>query len=136
MLTHGLFQQPACMRALGRIPVQHPHALQPYPEGGLTPPRIPSPENPLPGGRHRTTRASHPTGSRPARHHHDRSRRPQMENQGPLTQSDLDQLVASFNQGATTPELAERYGVSPTSIKTILGHHGTRRRPKQGPYPE
>jgi hypothetical protein len=50
-----------------------------------------------------------------------------------LTQSDLDQLVASFGQGTAIPELAERYGVSPTSIKTILRHRGTRRRPKRRP---
>jgi hypothetical protein len=50
-----------------------------------------------------------------------------------LTQTDLDQLVAAFKQGSTTPELAERYGVSPTSIKTILRHHGARCLPKQDP---
>jgi len=49
-----------------------------------------------------------------------------------LNQTDLDQLVASFSQGATIPELAERHGISPTSIKTILRQHGARRRPKHG----
>ena len=50
-----------------------------------------------------------------------------------LTQADLDQLVASFGQGAAIPELADRYGVSPTSIKNILRQHGARRRPKYRP---
>lgn len=50
-----------------------------------------------------------------------------------LSPRDLDQLVESFKEGTTIPELVERYGISRTTIRTILRQHGVRRRPKRDP---
>ncbi len=37
-----------------------------------------------------------------------------------LTPSDIDQLVESFKEGATVPELVIRYSISRSSVKTLL----------------
>jgi len=49
-----------------------------------------------------------------------------------LSPADLNQLVASFRQGVTIAELVARYGISRTSVRSVLRQHGARRHPKRG----
>jgi hypothetical protein len=44
-----------------------------------------------------------------------------------LSAVDLDQLVESFKRGTTIPELVARYGISRSSIKSLLRQRGVRR---------
>ncbi|MGH8880340.1 MAG: recombinase family protein, partial [Stackebrandtia sp.] len=46
---------------------------------------------------------------------------------GSLTPADRVELIDAFGAGATTVALAERYGVSRSTVKTILREHGVRR---------
>lgn len=50
-----------------------------------------------------------------------------------LSPRDLDQLVESFKEGTTILELVDRYGISRTTIRTILRQHRVRRLPKRDP---
>lgn len=47
-----------------------------------------------------------------------------------LSPADIDQLVESFKDGSTIPELVSCYGISLSSIKTLLRQRGVRRRPR------
>lgn len=44
-----------------------------------------------------------------------------------LTVSDQAELIDAFVAGATTVTLAGRYGVSRSTVKTVLREHGVRR---------
>lgn len=44
-----------------------------------------------------------------------------------LTPADIDQLVESFKAGTTIPDLVARYGISRSSVKTLLRKRGVRR---------
>ncbi len=52
-----------------------------------------------------------------------------------LSPADIDQLVESFKDGTTIPELATRYGISRSSVKTLLRQRGVRRHPRPGSSP-
>jgi hypothetical protein len=52
-----------------------------------------------------------------------------------LSPGDIDQLVQSFKEGTTIPELVTRYGISRSSVKTLLRQRGVRRRPCPGSSP-
>lgn len=50
-----------------------------------------------------------------------------------LSPADLHKLVASFKEGMTIAELMGRYGISRTSIRTVLRQHDAWRYPKRRP---
>lgn len=41
-----------------------------------------------------------------------------------LAPETIDQLLADYRAGSSTPQLAERYGISKTSVKRLLHDHG------------
>ena len=44
-----------------------------------------------------------------------------------LSAADIDELVGSFKDGTTIPELVARYGISRSSVKTLLRQRQVRR---------
>jgi len=50
-----------------------------------------------------------------------------------LSAADIDQLVESFKDGTTIPALVTRYGISLSSVKTLLRQQGVRRTRRSGP---
>jgi hypothetical protein len=50
-----------------------------------------------------------------------------------LASSDIDQLVESFKAGVTIPELVAHYGISRSSVKTLLRQRAVRRRRSSPP---
>ena len=50
-----------------------------------------------------------------------------------LSPSDINQLVESFKDGTTISNLVTRYGISRSSVKTLLRQRGVRRSRRSGP---
>jgi len=48
-----------------------------------------------------------------------------------VSPAEIRQLVESFRQGITIPELTARYGLFRTSIRTVLRQHDAWRRPQR-----
>src|SRR5215469_11474540 len=48
-----------------------------------------------------------------------------------LSPADIDHLVQSFKDGSAISELVTLYGISRSSVKTLLRQRGARRRPRR-----
>jgi hypothetical protein len=52
-----------------------------------------------------------------------------------LSSGDISELIESFKSGTTIPELVTRYGISRSSVKTLLRQRGVQRHPRPGSSP-
>lgn len=52
-----------------------------------------------------------------------------------LSSGDISELIESFRSGTTIPELVTRYGISRSSVKTLLRQRGVQRHPRPGSLP-
>jgi len=52
-----------------------------------------------------------------------------------LSSGDISQLIESFKSGTTIPELVTRYGISRSSVKTLLRQRRVHRHPRPSSSP-